>query len=175
VEANPQIPWNWATLSKNPNITIEIIKKYPNKRWDWFNISMNPAITFDMILEDIYMPWNWYGVSQNPNITWSIINSTLADNGEFLISWKWYDLSINQFCHHPYFRSEVHKKKLVKQFLDKCWKELIQEACHPSRILNWNDDYLEDCKNGSDEEREIYLAECVKHEMLEIVLRKDLL
>jgi len=46
--------------------------------------------------------------------------------------------------------------------MNTCWEELIQKACHPSRILNWNDDYLEECKNGTEEEREIYITECEK-------------
>ena len=25
----------WYCLSENPNITIEMIEKYPNKPWDW--------------------------------------------------------------------------------------------------------------------------------------------
>jgi len=68
----------------------------------------------------------------------------------------------NKFCYDPYFQSPIYKKKLVKQFIDNCWEELIQKACHPSRILNWNEEYLEECKNGTEEEREIYLAECEK-------------
>ena len=27
--------WIWEDISKNPNLTIEIINKYPNKEWDW--------------------------------------------------------------------------------------------------------------------------------------------
>jgi hypothetical protein len=53
--------------------------------------------------------------------------------------------------------------------MDNCWEELIQKACHPARILNWNDEYLEACKNGSDEEREIYIAECEKFHLKNFV------
>jgi hypothetical protein len=68
----------------------------------------------------------------------------------------------NKFCYNPYFQSPIYKKKLVKKFIDNCWEELIQKACHPSRILNWNEEYLEECKNGSDEEKALYIAECEK-------------
>ena len=27
--------WNWHIISCSPNITIEMIEKYPNKPWDW--------------------------------------------------------------------------------------------------------------------------------------------
>jgi hypothetical protein len=68
----------------------------------------------------------------------------------------------NPLSYSYYFQSASYKKKLVKKFIDNCWEELIQKACHPSRILNWNEEYLEECKNGTKEEREIYLAECEK-------------
>jgi hypothetical protein len=76
--------------------------------------------------------------------------------------WDWYFMLRNHLYYDPYFQSPIYKEKLVKKFLDNCWEELIQKACHPSRILNWNEEYLEECKNGTEEEREIYLTECEK-------------
>ena len=32
---------NWNLLSRNPNITMEIIEKYREKPWDWYHISNN--------------------------------------------------------------------------------------------------------------------------------------
>ena len=32
---------DWDSISRNPNITMEIIEKYPNKSWDWHFISRN--------------------------------------------------------------------------------------------------------------------------------------
>ena len=29
------IKWNWQGLSSNPNLTIEMINKYPDELWDW--------------------------------------------------------------------------------------------------------------------------------------------
>ena len=36
-------------MSKNPNLTMDIIEKYPNKRWEWYELSRNPNITMDII------------------------------------------------------------------------------------------------------------------------------
>ena len=41
IEKYPDKPWNWVSISRNPNITIEFIEKYPDKRWDWYWISIN--------------------------------------------------------------------------------------------------------------------------------------
>jgi hypothetical protein len=99
---------------------------------------------------------NWYDISENPSITFDIVKNNLDK------PWHWNSMCCNKFCYNPYFQSTIYKKKLVKQFIDNCWEELIQKACHPSRILNWNDDYLEECKNGTEEEKALFIAECEK-------------
>ena len=58
------------------------------------------------------------------------------------------------------YNNPYHKKELVKNFIDKCWtevlvkifmrkcsKELIQKTCTPERKINWDEDFMEDCKN----------------------------
>jgi hypothetical protein len=35
IEKYSNKPWNWKSISNNPNITIEFIKKYPDKDWNW--------------------------------------------------------------------------------------------------------------------------------------------
>ena len=34
IEKYPDKPWDWVEISRNPNITIEFIEKYP-KTWNW--------------------------------------------------------------------------------------------------------------------------------------------
>jgi hypothetical protein len=158
VEAHPEIIWNWSDLSKNHNLTIEIIKKYHDKPWDWFQISKNPAITFEMVMQNFGIGWDWHGLAQNPNLTWENIDSIR------FIHWCWDDVLQNQFCHHPYFKSEHHKKKLVKNFMENCFQELIEKSCTPARKLNWDEEFLEDCQNdfyiGA---RAYYIEECERY------------
>ena len=33
---------DWNGISRNPNITMGVIEKYPDKPWDWEDISCNP-------------------------------------------------------------------------------------------------------------------------------------
>ena len=58
-------------VSMNPNITMEIIEKYPEKPWNWDWISCNPNITMEIIEKHPEKPWNLSHVqiSCNPNIT----------------------------------------------------------------------------------------------------------
>ena len=106
VDYNPDKPWNWDGLSRNPNITWEIIKNNPekdrsnyinstpktqlvsrNKFWDWYGLSKNPNITWEIVVNNPDKPWNWRGLSRNCNITWEIIQN----NSEK--PWDWYSLS----------------------------------------------------------------------------------
>ena len=60
---------DWDSISCNPNITMEIIEKYPNKPWNWDYISYNPNITMEFIDKYPDKPWDWFwGISRNPNI-----------------------------------------------------------------------------------------------------------
>ena len=87
VEDNPDKPWDWIALSRNPNITFDIVQTNPDKPWDWNGLSMNPNITFDNVLSYPEQSWNWYGLSQNPNIT---IDNVLSHSEQ---PWNWSNLS----------------------------------------------------------------------------------
>ena len=65
VEDNMDKPWNWANISCNPNITMEMIKANPDKPWDWYWISRNPNLTMDYINANPDKPWRWNGISCN--------------------------------------------------------------------------------------------------------------
>lgn len=67
--------WDRKQISRNPNITPEIIDNNPEFNWDWFYISMNPNITLEFIDNNIDKDWNWSLISQNPSITMDIIEN----------------------------------------------------------------------------------------------------
>ena len=65
-------------LSKNPNITIDIVKKYLNVKnsniaWDFNILSSHPNITWDDVKNNPGMSWNYDNLSKNPNINWDIL------------------------------------------------------------------------------------------------------
>ena len=74
---------NFQCTSKNTNITLEFIEKYPHKPWDWYYISYNPSITLEFIEKYPEKPWDWHSLSYNPSITIEIIEKYLDK------SWKW--------------------------------------------------------------------------------------
>ena len=105
IENNRDKPWNWAFLSRNPNITWDIIKQNPDKPWDWNFVSSNSNITWDIIQKNPDKPWDWSYLSSNSNITWDIIQQN-PDK-----PWDWWNLSRNLNITWD----------IVQQNLDKPW------------------------------------------------------
>ena len=73
VRDNPEKPWSWFGLSRNPNIMWKIVRDNPEKPWNWFFLSKNPNITWEIVRDNPEKPWSWVGLSKNPNITWEIV------------------------------------------------------------------------------------------------------
>ena len=45
IEKYPNKPWNWRGLSRNQNITWDIVKANPNKPWCWYGFQFEGKIT----------------------------------------------------------------------------------------------------------------------------------
>ena len=43
---HPEYPWNWGGISKNPNLTMNMIEKYSAVPWNWHGVSANPMYSF---------------------------------------------------------------------------------------------------------------------------------
>ena len=83
VENNPNWPWNWGGMSKNPNLTKEFVLKNKDKTWDKLELVCNIAITFEMAtLKDF--PVDLEGLHLNPNITPEIIYKNIDK-----FRWNW--------------------------------------------------------------------------------------
>ena len=53
INDNPDEPWDWESISCNPNITEQVICDNPTKPWNWEHISKNPNLMFPMIIENL--------------------------------------------------------------------------------------------------------------------------
>ena len=42
MQQHPDKPWDWQGLSRNSNITWDIVQQYPDKDWNWCALSWNP-------------------------------------------------------------------------------------------------------------------------------------
>ena len=63
---NPEYDWKYYLLSRNPNITWEIVKNNPDKNWDYNWVSENSNITIDIVKNNPQINWSYYHLSINP-------------------------------------------------------------------------------------------------------------
>ena len=116
LELYPDKPWDWFELSKNPNITWELVQAHPDKPWSWYGLSYNPNITWEIVQSHPDKTWQWYGLSKNPNITWDIVQAH-PDK-----PWDWIALSSNKFLKDKIALKNYNKKMKDKRTLNRILK-----------------------------------------------------
>lgn len=83
---------DWYEVSRNPNVTWNLIKDHIHKEldwnflsrtipwsdiepnlekgsWSWKYISLNPSVTWQIVQSKPFRPWNYFFMCENPNIT----------------------------------------------------------------------------------------------------------
>ena len=126
MKANPDKPWGWYWLSKNPNITWGIVEANHDIPWNLRGVSMNQNITMDIVKANPYIPWDWKGLCENPNITMEIVQQN-PDK-----PWNWIVLSLNTFKKEKeMFELKVRHQKFVQEHL---FEEFVKAYMHPIRI-----------------------------------------
>jgi hypothetical protein len=60
-----ELPWNWAAISRNQNITIKDVINNHSLPWNWCNISYDKHITIEDVVENITLPWIYPGLCAN--------------------------------------------------------------------------------------------------------------
>jgi len=56
---------------------LKFFKKNPNKPWDFKKLSRNPNITWAIVEANLDKDWDFYELSKHPNITWAIVEANL--------------------------------------------------------------------------------------------------
>jgi hypothetical protein len=133
---NPDKPWSWFGISFNRHVTWEFVEKNIDKHWNWYYVSQNPNITWEIIKDNPDVPWSWCGVSQNPNITLDVI----ADNPDK--PWDWIHI-----CKNPTIFN-IPNKTLRKYFAIKkiwrCWFRAVTDPTYTLCKKRLLDEYTED-------------------------------
>ena len=87
----------------------------------------------------------------NANITPKIINENIDTFYTILKNFQY-----NKLNYNDYFQSRIYKKRMTAQMHSAIYCELIQRACTPARLYQWNEGAAEDFP-------EEYLQECSKY------------
>jgi len=80
--------WNWYSLSKNPQVTWDIVQANPDKQWDWGCLSRNPNITWDIVQANPDKPWDWRWLSRNPNVLRYPLAEMERTAWHFIAAWR---------------------------------------------------------------------------------------
>ena len=82
ISCNLEYPWEWDSISNNPNLTIDMISENPLEDWNLHFISYNSNIKMNDILNNVKMPWNWGHYNSNNNIMLNITIKILLDGND---------------------------------------------------------------------------------------------
>jgi hypothetical protein len=69
-------PWSWDALSRNPNITLDIVEAHPDKPWNWRALSMNPSMTPEIKAAHPHAPWVHVRVLENLIVGLKLLSKT---------------------------------------------------------------------------------------------------
>lgn len=129
VQANPLFHWDYLGLSENPNITWEIVQANSNEDWSYIALSANPNITWDIIASNPNQRWSLDKFSSNPNVTEQLIREEpipqRTDGHGTTSRWNFWMLSKN-----PSVTWEI-----VQALPDKKW-DYIALSANPN--IDWN-------------------------------------
>lgn len=136
VESNLECPWNSEGLSRNPNLTIEFIERHQEYQWNWEQISRNEGITMEDIERHKEMPWKWEYVSMNPNLTMEFIERNRR------YAWDWEAISecmritieiLEKYKKKPWNWSNVSYNQYLKKHIINKYKDEPKEICNMSK------------------------------------------
>ncbi len=150
-----KIYWRYKVLSRHQNITWEIVQANPDKPWDYCFLSSNPNITWEIIQANPDKKWNYTILLQNPNITPKIIMNNI-NKFKYFQKYNIHHFHHNKLNYHPYFHSANYKRKMTAQLHATIYCELIQRACTPARLYQWNEFAAEQFPKE-------YARECLKY------------
>ena len=86
---NPQFPWDFGSVTINPNFHLDMVALYPKLDWNWYNISRHPNVSMDDIIAHPEYPWEFRSVVGNPRFDIKMI-SLFPD-----FSWDYFTISSN--------------------------------------------------------------------------------
>jgi hypothetical protein len=144
VKANIDKPWCFFYLSQNSNITWEIVQNNPDKNWCFGWLSQNSNITWEIVQANPDKPWSYSMLSENPNITWQIVQDNPDEN------WCFGGLSEN-----PNITWDIVKANLDLDWDDKIFlinhvgkQKFIEEQL--KRAVNFVSDWFIELKTNPD-------------------------
>lgn len=124
-------------IGRKPNQLLQLLEMFPDKPWDWSTLSHNPNVTMEWIMThppslgstNFSCDWEWARVCENPNLTMNFLLNILLPKLE--------QEQVEERDTVKTDTADLLKKKLSsKEFEDRCWEKLsvnpglkYQEIC----------------------------------------------
>lgn len=134
IENHPEIEWQWAYISLNPNITRDFLIKNIHQNWNWNTISSRKFI--DTLLIDTYShkPWNWVIISHNPDIN---LNDNFIEK-HINQNWDWAHLSLNTHITLKFIDKYFYKNWSWYKLSERNNLTINFIIKHIKKNFNWN-------------------------------------
>ena len=116
------------------NELLKIISKFPKKVF-WFSISCNPNITVDIIKKYKKLPWDDYGIQSNPNIKMKTIEKWYNGDNSSKKSFFWIMKNPNLTIKYIKKHSNVKWKWNMILNNSKSIMKMIKK--YPIKKLDW--------------------------------------
>jgi hypothetical protein len=135
-------------ISRNKNMTMDVVLANPSGYWDWYDLVQNNNVTWEM-LKGMDEPWKQQSVIVNANITWKIIKDNpdrpwyldyLAGNpnitAKFVIEhpdipWDFNQMSSNEFDKNPVVRKRLERLAAEEDQRISAMAEALEEVLPP--------------------------------------------
>lgn len=136
----PDTEWNFRKLSHHPNLTLSVLKEFPNEQWDFYNgVSRNKNWNWGWVRHYPDKNWNWFVFSESNYFTWDWVFefpdkpwdwNILSDNATVNVlkklpnkPWNWTKITLSEntpvkdMIETPYFPWKIND--LLFTFIDE--------------------------------------------------------
>lgn len=140
IKKYPNKPWNYKLFCTNPNITIKDILENDDFPWDFNFLPLYKTIGIENILNNLHLPWSFYVMSELENVPINFIEKN------YLSPWNWQSI-----CELNKNLTICFIKKMIQLNIKLCYSSLIQnpvftiEDIENNKDIPW--DYSKICLN----------------------------
>jgi hypothetical protein len=117
----------WLNLSENPTLTMDHLIKYPYMKWNWAIISKHPNITPEFVVTHReftgYTPATW--LSRNPNITFEFTIAHPSPHWDYTTREILRSTTMANIIAHPEILWDMHH---VSEYANICLADVLENS-----------------------------------------------
>jgi hypothetical protein len=133
IKTHPEFRWT-DNIGINPNITMDIIRYYPEYNWDYQQVSANPNITIEYILSTPKKDWCWHAIS--------CTLKTIVESVDLYphLDWNWQAISYNDYITEEFVL--CNQDKIFDRYFLALNPNISIDFILRYPQFNWNPDFI---------------------------------